>query len=205
LTLLFVNSREINFAQTMKSGLLLLVLGVLLLIGAFIVPVLFVLPLILGKTDEVQFKVPGELEFNAQTAGRYYLWNDYETVFHGKTYDDSEKLPDGLDIEVHDANGKELQFTGDSSESVNGHGTSARSIGYVEIDQPGKLKIDVSGETKERVFSFAKSKLMRIFGLISAGVGVAMMAFVISFGLIIWGILKLIKSALAKPRPAAAR
>lgn len=189
----------------MKSGLILFILGGLLFIGAFIVPFLFVLPLILGKTDEIQFKVPGELEFNAQTSGRYYLWNNYETVYHGKTYDDSEKLPDGLDIEVRDANGKELQFTGDTSSSVNGHGTSARSIGYVEVAQPGKLTIEVSGGTKERVFSFSKSKFVKILGLVSAGVGASILAFIISVGLIIWGILKLIKAVVCGQRPRAAR
>jgi hypothetical protein len=189
----------------MKSGLLLVIFGAMLFLGAFIIPVLFVLPLILGKSDEIQFKVPGQLEFNAKTAGRYYLWNDYETVYHGKTYNSSEKLPDGLDIVVRSADGTELQFTSDTSSSVNGNGSSARSIGYVEMDQPGKLKIEVSGNTQDRVFSFAKSKLPKILGLVSAGVGASVLAFFVSMGLIIWGILKLIKAAVSGPRSAAAR
>jgi len=51
--------------------------AILFLFGSFIIPLLFILPLVLGKSDEVQFQVPGMREIAVEKPGRYYLWNDY--------------------------------------------------------------------------------------------------------------------------------
>jgi len=177
----------------MRPGIKRLVAGLILFLGAFIVPVLFVLPVIMAKSDEVQFKAPGKTEFTAKDAGRFYLWNDFQTVYAGKTYNQSEKLPGGLDIHIKDANGHELTLLTDTSISENNGTDSKKSIGYVETTQPGKLTIEITGGTEERIFSFGKSNILKIFGLIFASLGTVVFFGSIGFGLIIWGTIRLLQ------------
>jgi hypothetical protein len=181
----------------MKPGLKTLIAGVLLCLGAFVVPVLSVLPIIFGKSDEIQFNVPGKQEFTATDTGRYYLWNDYRTVYHGKSYDLPENIPGGMDIRIRDTNGSELQFVNDASTSVNSGTDSKKSIGYVQVDQPGKLEIEVSGGAENRVFSFAKSRLLKIAGLVLGGMALSVLIVILGIGLIVWGIVKLVRSSTA--------
>ena len=68
----------------MKRGIKTIIAGVVIFVfGAFVVPLLFIFPLIFGKSNEVQFKVPGTFEANAEKPGRYYLWNDFQTIYDG--------------------------------------------------------------------------------------------------------------------------
>jgi hypothetical protein len=177
----------------MKPGLGALIAGVLLFVVAFIVPVCFVLLVVFGKSDEVQFEVPGKLEFDAREAGKYYLWNDYRTVYKGKSYDRSRNIPDGIDITVSDASGQ-LQFVNDSSTSVTSGSTAAVSIGYVQVEKPEKLTIEVSGAKDDRIFSFAESRLKTIIGYVIAGLVAAMFVGLVGLALIITGIIKLVRS-----------
>lgn len=87
----------------MQKGLKPLILGVaLFVVGAFVVPAAVILPLVLSDWSETQFLVPGSAEFLAEEPGRYYLWNDHQTVFEGFSYNRSESLPDGLHIVIED-------------------------------------------------------------------------------------------------------
>jgi len=48
---------------------------------------------VLQHGHEVQSKVPGTQEVIIEKPGRYYLWNDFRTVYAGKSYDQSEHIP----------------------------------------------------------------------------------------------------------------
>lgn len=176
----------------MKKGLKTLIAGVLLFaVGAIVVPLTIVLPFLLSDSDKNQFLVPGDLEVEVTEPGRYYLWNDHQTVFAGESYNRSESIPDGAKIRVSTAGGADLTFTASTSTTVSSGESSKRSIGYVEVTAPETLTVSVSGDFQERVFSFSKSIILKMFGLIFVGVGVSMLLTVCGVGLAIWGIVKL--------------
>ena len=144
--------------------------AVLFILGTVIVPVLFILPLIFGKSDEVQFIVPGTFEAKTEKPGRYYLWNDFQTFYDGKSYNRSERIPDGMEIRIWNSDGTQLHLVSDPSISSSNGNSAAKSIGFVEIEKPGKVKIAVTGGD-QRVLSFAPSKVFKIAGLILGAFG----------------------------------
>jgi hypothetical protein len=97
--------------------------------------------------------VPGSVAASVEKPGRYYLWNDFRTVYEGRSYNRSEGIPDGIEIRVHDAEGQSLEFVGDKSISSSSGSSSRNSIGYVQVGSPGQLKIEVSGGNEDRIFS----------------------------------------------------
>ena len=56
-----------------------------------------------GKTD-MTFKVPASLEIALTQSGKYYLWNNYLTIFDGQTYSQDKRLPDGMTFILKDKN-----------------------------------------------------------------------------------------------------
>lgn len=175
----------------MRSGIKTILSGGIFLVGAFVVPLLFVLPLLMAHKQEAQFKIPGTIEVAVKEPGRYYLWNDFRTGYNGKSYDRSESIADGIEIRIHDASGHQLQFVTDASISMSSGTSSKKSIGYVEVESPGAVTVEVKGGGEERIFSFSQSGLLKIFSMIIGGVGLSMMIAVTGIGLIIWGIVKL--------------
>jgi hypothetical protein len=188
----------------MKPGIKTIIAGgVMFLVGAFVVPLLFILPLILEHEQAAQFKAPGSIEVAVKKPGRYYLWNDYQAVYNGKSYNRSESIPDGLEIRIRDADGHELQIVSDGSISTSGGSSAKKSIGYVGVEHPGKVTVQVTGGSEDRIFSFSQSGLLRIFGLILGGFGLSVIVAVGGIGLVIWGSVKLVR-ANRKGEPNAA-
>lgn len=179
----------------MKPGLKTIIAGILLLFCAVMVfPLFIVVPFFLQKSDDVQFKVPGGKEVTVKEPGRYYLWNNFNTVYEGKSYAQSEAVPNGMTIEIRDESGHLLPFVSNNLTTVTTEGNnenSKKSIGYVQIDHPEKLEIQVSGGNEERIFSFSKSDVLKIFLTIFGAVSIAALTGLPAIGLIIWGIIKL--------------
>lgn len=191
----------------MKRGLGTIITGVVLFVaGAFVVPAAIVIPLILNQTKAKQFLVPGSVEISAETPGRYYLWNDFLTVFNGRTYQSPEELPGGLEITITDGGGSRLTFVSDGSTSSSNGSSSKRSIGYVEVTTPGNLTVAVSGNTDQRVFSFARSEILKILGLVLGGMGASGLTALGGIILAIFGIVRLSRNSgpsLPRTPPAA--
>ncbi len=179
----------------MKPGVKTITAGVVLfLVGAIAVPLLVILPLALMESKDTQFQAPGSVEVTVKEPGRYYLWNDFRTVYQGRSYDRSERIPDGIIFQIKDANGAPLHFSSDTSITSTSGGSSRKSIGYVRVETPGKLAIEVSGQTDDRVFSFSQSGLLKMFGLIFGGIGLSLLVAFAGVGLLIWGIVKLVRA-----------
>jgi hypothetical protein len=179
----------------MKPGIKTIIAGAaLFVLGAVVIPLLVILPLILGKSDEVQFKVPGTVQATVKEPGRYYVWNNFRIFYEGKNYDRSETIPDGIEIRIHNAKGEPLKFVSDTSTSATVNSSAKNSIGYVEVERPGTVGIEVTGGNEERVFSFSQSRFLKMFGMFLGGFGLAMLAGVGGFGIIIWGIVKLVRA-----------
>ncbi len=168
---------------------------VFFILGVVVIPILCVLPIILEKSNEVSFKVPGTQTVKIEQPGRYYLWNDFRTVFDGKSYNRSKAIPDGMEIKIRNADGTLLPFISDTSTSSTSNGSAKNSIGYVEIKNSGELKVTISGGDEARIFSFGPSNLLKIFALIFGGIGLSLFVTMIGMGLSIWGIIKLVRSS----------
>lgn len=183
----------------MKAGVTTIVVGIIFIFGAFAAPAAIVLPLILprllGDASEEQFKVPGRVEVMAEEPGRYYLWNDYQTVFRGKTYNRSKSVPDGMEIRItHAKTGEPFDFVSDTSISSSSGANSKNTIGYVEVKEPCRVAIEVSGGEEERVFSFSPFRLWRMLKLILGGFALSFVLGVAGVGVTIWGIVKVARA-----------
>lgn len=178
----------------MKSGIKTIIAGVVMFIfGAVIVPLLFLFPLIFGKSNEVQFKVPGTCEVSVEKPGCYYLLNDFQTFYDGRSYNRSETVPDGTEIKILNSDGTELHFASDTSFSFSSGSSSKKSIGYVDIKSSGKIKIEVSGGNEERVFSFEPLSFVKVIGLVFAAFATAGIVGIGGIGICVWGIVKLVR------------
>lgn len=185
----------------MKKGLKTLIAGIVIfLIGAVALPVFFVFTLLTEGMAGQQFIVPGSAEIQIEKSGRYYLWNDYQTVYEGATYNASLTVPGGLSIRFTDAGGEPLPLSADTAMSINIGGSSKNSIGFIEVTEPGNITVNVSGELENRVFSVSAFSLagfvrMILSGLILAFAGIA---------ILIWGIVKLVKNSRGAAKQDAA-
>ena len=177
----------------MKRGIKTIITGVMFLVAAFVVPFLFVLPLLLQHQNENQFKVPGAIEVVVGKPGRYYLWNDFQTVYNGKSFNRSERIPDGLNIQISDSEGHPFNFVSNTSISSTNGSSAKNSIGFVEVDRPGKVTVRVSGGAEDRVFSFSQSGLLKIFLFVIGGFAGAGILGLTGIFLLVWGIVKLVR------------
>jgi hypothetical protein len=185
----------------MRPGIKSIITGIaLFILGGVVAPLAIMLLFFLGLNGHLaQFKVPGAFETNVVKGGRYYLYNDYQTIYDGKTYDCSTNLPGGMEIKILDSQGNPLPFSGDTSFSVGGSGTERKSIGYVEIQNPGKVRIEVSDVNEERIFSFGQENFLKFFALIFGTFGLCFVFGLGGLGLAIWGVIKLVRSGRSAP------
>lgn len=179
----------------MKRGLKPLLTGIVLLVLAVLaLPLAFFGSTFLTGQGGKQFLVPGSTEITVTEPGRYYLWNDYETIYEGKSFRRSETVPDGVEIVVGDENGDPIPLITDHSVSRTRNGHSQKSIAHFDLDQPGSVRISVTGGMPERVFSLSQSKIWQTFGMVFGGIALAGVLAVLGLILGVVGIVKLANS-----------
>lgn len=177
--------------KIIASGLILFILG--LFVITIVIP-FFMFDLIENSYGE-QFKIPGSTLVIVEEPGRYYLWNNYQTVFEGRSYNRSEEIPDGLEIKIRNKEtGKPFDFVTKLSISSNRGTSSKNSIGYVDVLSPGGVDIEIAGGSEDRIFSFSRSVFTSQLGFIVCGALLSMAISFLGFGFAIWGIVKLVKS-----------
>lgn len=179
----------------MKSGIKIIIIGgALTILGAFIIPVLAIIPLLLADRNEVQFKAPGTIQVPVDKPGRYYLWNEYQTIYKGRSYNRSERIPDGMEIRIKDSSGQLLEFVSNGSMSSQIGSNFKQSVGYVEVKNTGIVDIEVSGGNQEMIFSFSRSGMFKIIVIAFGGFALSGIVALTGFGVIIWGIVKLLQA-----------
>ena len=180
----------------MKTGIILIVIGAdLFLLAAFVLPLACIIPLLHQDSADHTFLVPGTAQLTVQEPGRYYLWNKYQSIYQGQNYQRSRTLPDGITIEIRNrTTGQPLEFISDTSTSSTIGNSAKNSIGYVKIETPTDLEIEVAGTTEERVFSFSPSNLTTIFATIAGTCCLSTIFILAAITLIIIGIVKLVRS-----------
>ena len=133
----------------------------LFILGGIIIPTVFSAIVILYAISSkplAKFTIPGQATVNIEKQGKYYLWNDYQTVFDGKTYFNSEDMPHGLDISLLEKQeGDSVEFIFEQSISSSRGESHKNSIGYFEITKPGTYILSVLGESEPRVCSLGTS------------------------------------------------
>jgi ABC-type multidrug transport system fused ATPase/permease subunit len=184
----------------MKTSIMFIVSGVLLLILSTITPFLIIFPVLFYNTPEYTFAAPGTTEFNITKEGTYYLWNDYKTTFNSKTYNLEQDLPENISFSLKNNNKKEAEdMTEDSSESNTVWNTERVSVGYYDLS-PGKYTMTVSGIDETRIFSFGKNQLEKMFPYIGIGMITAILSTPISLILILVGIVLMVIHLMEKSK-----
>ncbi|MFZ9032949.1 MAG: hypothetical protein ACO21J_03245 [Anaerohalosphaeraceae bacterium] len=171
----------------------------LFILGAMIIPIVFVVLLftsLLNDKPLAKFTIPGQAMVTIEKHGRYYLWNDYHTVFESRSYSSSEELPDGLEISLlENEDGDSVEFISNQSITSSSGDSDKNSVGYFEVDEPGDYILSVFGEIEPRVCSFGKSFFNIKSVLICLVVGLLeMLMGITGFVLVLIGIINLIKA-----------
>jgi hypothetical protein len=199
----------------MKKHTKQIVSGVILFIfGAMVIPTVFcVIAFMYSWANQplARFVIPGSTFVTVEKESRYYLWNDYRTIYEGKTYSCSEDFPSGLEISLcatellHESPlemtmGDPVEFVSDQSITSSVGDSHQNSVGYFEVHEPGSYLLSVSGETGSRVCSFGTSIFnLRNVLIFLATFAVTMVTGLAGFLLVIIGILNLAKSRKSHP------
>ena len=175
----------------MNKAKKMIVTGIIILVvGASLVPVIIV-PIFLERSDSVQFVIPGQVEFETKNEGRYYLWNDFRTIYEGQTYNNSSQLPNGLKIKLEDLDkNQKVNLVNSGGMTFTTNGKSSQSIGYIDVKPKTKLLISVQGECSPQVFSFSQSVILEKIAFIIGMALLACLMSIIGFIIIILGVIK---------------
>jgi len=187
----------------MKKPKKLFISGIILFVGGIIAYAILMIYLYLPLwtflicNDDIQFLIPGSVEIEIEDEGRYYLWNDYQTVYEGKTYSMPEEVPDNLIISLKTKDGAlHYDIIGKTSISSSSYPTSKKSIGYFDITVHGDYILEVKGESKPRVFSFRQFNYDTLEFAMVLGIGGAVCFLIIfaGFAIGVVGVVKMVKA-----------
>lgn len=143
--------------------------------------------LLLTWEEGAQFVAPGRQALTLK-AGNHVVWNDYVTVFEGRSYHSSKALPDGLQVTVT-GEGSGIALRSASGATYKGSNTERVAVMRFDVARPGRYEIEVRGDFPPRVFSVGPDHvgavLWAVFGSIAAlfvsfgtGIGIAAWAFI---------------------------
>jgi uncharacterized membrane protein len=143
-------------------------------LAGFLAAAAVIASLIFHYDEGVQFVAPGSKTLDL-SKGRHVLWNDYVTVFEGRSYDSGKTLPDGAQITVTDAGGAVVALRRTSGSSFRGGGTERVSVLEFEVTQPGRHVITVSGAFSPRVLSVGPNLVWLLLGSIFGAIGLVLL------------------------------
>ncbi len=158
-------------------------------LGCMVVAAGLIARLVLKTDEATQFLVPARHVLELR-AGRHVVWNDYVTVFEGRSYDESKKLPTGAQITVTEVGGgRSVPVRSGVSATFKGSTTERVAVVEFDVAQPGRYEIAVLGDFPPRVFSTGpesiRALLWSVFGAIAlvflglgAGTGIGAWAFI---------------------------
>lgn len=196
----------------MKKGILFLLLGTVAILFAVVgFPAYLFWHLSSFNLDEEgvllgaekQFVAPGEIEVSFDQPGHYILWYQYQATFEGERYRFSPEIPPGLEVAMEEVDagaaaqwiafGDEMDFTIEMSDVGRKH------TGVFQVDIPGTYHLVVAGEFEPRVFSIATTPMDELIGGVGTLFVAAVLVGLIGLGLLILGIVVLLKGR--QPRP----
>jgi uncharacterized membrane protein len=178
--------------------------AVAIAVGGVIACAVLVVMFIAELGHDARFVAPGSHAITVEKPGTQIIWNDYRTVFEGRSFDLSERLPDGLTIRVTEAaTGKDLDIAPKRNASSKTPEADRVSVASFEAARPGRYTIAIEGDFPPRVFSVGPAFLVRLLGLILGAVAVVVFGFAVALGLAIWTFLRRHPSASGKSATSA--
>lgn len=146
---------------------------------------------VLTLDQGVQFIGPGRHTATFDQPGTYLVWNDYRTVFNGRSYEESEKLPPGVQVTVIEVDGGQaLAISASINTSSNLGDTARNSVAKFEITRPGRYEIIIEGDFPARVFSASKEFLLGLLAMIFGAIALLFLGFGAAIGLVCWVFIK---------------
>ena len=134
--------------------------------------------LIGGSALDPQTKVPGTVNVEIETAGRYYVWDNHWTMFGGERVQYPPDWPDDAKVAVRDANGMQLQFVSDASQNWSIGNNEKTSIGYVDVPVATSIEVVIDDVGRDRVVTVSnrtmKQELWSRLGGLGLGLVVGM-------------------------------
>ena len=163
----------------------------LIVVAALAAAVVLVAWFVLNFETSRQFLGPGKHVAEFDKPGSYVVWNDYRTVFGGRSYDVSEKPPSAVRVRVRDAaSGHALDVAPSHGASSSVGDTARKSVAKFEITKPGRYEIVIEGDFPQRVFSANRDFLWRLFLVIFGVMALLFVGFGLAIGILCWVFIK---------------
>jgi hypothetical protein len=143
----------------MKKGVKKLIGGGLLLMVGLVIPFACFIPMFFQEKGSA-LQAPGSLEISIKTPGKYVLWNNYSTVFEGRSYSFRKELPNGLSFSLNEkSSGSQVPFQSGPGMLFTSGSEGKASVGSFEVAKAGRYLLTVTGNPEKRIFSFERSLL----------------------------------------------
>ena len=161
--------------------------------------------LVFGPNERQQFLAPSRHTMELAGPASYLIWNDYNTVFEGRSYENAEEFPAGARLSVIErASGRKLATYPSTYVNQNDRDTKRRSVAKLRTEQPGQYEIIVEGDFAPRVFSVSRDYLIGgLWGTLGI-FALAFFGFAIAMAIFAWAYFKRVQAAEAPVRDGAA-
>lgn len=184
----------------MKQGVKRSVFGVGLILAAFALFVSTILALYRGEPNQVQHHAPGKFVVRTTAAGRFYLWDNFRTVFEGKTVWHEPDFPAELTILVSDEQGHPIDFVPDASLNWQIGNHAQQSIGYIDAPGPGEWRVAIEGPSEHfRVLSFSPNDITNHLLWAFRGFALAAISMILGVPILLWGIWRMSRQVSPTP------
>ena len=159
--------------------------------------------LVLTWEEGAQFVAPGRQALTLDS-GEHVVWNDFITVFEGRSYQSSKALPDGVQITVTDGGGASVVLRRASGATYKGFNTERVSVMKFDIARPGRYEIAVRGDFQPRVFSVGPDHTGALLWTILGSIALVFLGLGTGIGIAAWVFIQREQAREAAPRAAGA-
>lgn len=159
--------------------------------------------LVLTWEEGTQFLAPGRQALTLDS-GDHVVWNDYVTVFGGRSYQSSKELPDGVQITVTDSGGASVVLRRAAGSTYKGSNTERVSVMKFDIARPGRYEIAVRGDFQPRVFSVGPDHTGALLWTILGAIALVFLGLGTGIGIAAWVFIQREQAREAAPRAAEA-
>ena len=159
--------------------------------------------LVLTWEEGAQFVAPGRQTLTLDS-GEHVVWNDFITVFEGRSYQSSKALPDGVQITVTDGGGASVVLRRASGATYKGSNTERVSVMKFDIARPGRYQIAVRGDFQPRVFSVGPDHTGALLWTILGSIALVFLGLGTGIGIAAWVFIQREQAREAAPRAAGA-
>ena len=142
----------------------------------------------------VWFMAPGEAQLTLSRPGEYILWHEHRTVYQGRTFDVSPRMPDGTRYRVSGPDGDVPLLQGDGATKLqtSNDGREGRSVSVARFEavHPGSYRVSVEGAFEPRVMAVGPNRLWPIMKLIGEVSTVVILALGLAITVGLYGFLR---------------